>query len=117
MTTFDQIGLVLRLLREKQGRAQAGVARAAGLPSSALSRYESQALVPTLANLGKVLVALDVDLGELGAALDVANGWLPRAEERPLVTPVGPENRRAPQERAAAELVVGAMRGLRPEGW
>ena len=116
MTTFDQIGLVLRLLREKQGRAQAEVARAVGLPNSTLSRYESQALVPSLANLGKVLAALDVDLGELGAALDAANGRLPREEEPQPVTFAGPKNGWAPQERAVAELVVGAMRGLRPEG-
>lgn len=48
MTMFDQLGPVLRLLREEQGRAQQAVASAADLPKATLSKYESGALVPSI---------------------------------------------------------------------
>lgn len=115
MATFDRIGFVLRLLREKQGRAQTDVARASGLSVSALSKYESQTHVPTLANLDKVLRALGVDLAQLGAALDAANGRPPRDEAAGAarIAPAGDDW--TPEERAAAETVVGSLRALPPE--
>lgn len=112
---FDQIGPVLRLLRERQGRAQAEVARAAGLANSALSRYESQALVPSLANLGKILVALDVDLAHLGAALDAADGRPPGEQHAAPLTPTGTGNSTAAEGPSLVQLLGSAMSDLSPE--
>ena len=105
---FDRVGAVLRLVREKQGRAQAQVARAAGLPASMLSKYEAGVQVPTLANLSKVLDALGLSAADFGAALDAASGHAPRppaAGHEPAAGARDPP----PQEVAiVAEILLGA---------
>lgn len=115
MTMFDRLGPVLRLLREDLGRAQKQVASAADLPRATLSKYEAGALVPSLANLGRILAALGVDLADLGAALDAANGRPPREREAEYAAEARREEGVAPEALVVADLLLSGARDLPPE--
>ena len=112
---FDRLGPVLRLLREGQGRAQKEVASAADLPKATLSKYESEALVPSVASLGRILAALGVDLAQLGEALDAANGRLPPEPEPRPAAEADPEKQVPPEALVITDLLLGGARDLSPE--
>src|SRR6476660_1353953 len=75
---FRHVGTTLVLVRELLGQMrQAECARRAGVPRSQLSRYETEAAVPTLETLGKVLGGLGVGSSEfftVMAAVDLLAG-------------------------------------------
>lgn len=66
---FDQLGDVLRKLRERKGLQQQEVAKKAGLSRAMMSRYESGKVHPQLKTLERILVALDIEPGEFFEAL------------------------------------------------
>ena len=113
---FDSLGGVLRLLREKQGQSQAGLARAAGLPASSLCKYEAGVAVPTMGNLGKLLDALGLSAAEFGAALDSANGHGRRAPASGPGLVAGANAPLSPEVNVVTELLLGsAAPDLTPE--
>lgn len=73
MARFEQIGQVIRDLRTERGWTQAELAERAELTGALLSSYETGRKKPSLPNLGRVLDALGVDLGQLDVHLDRVN--------------------------------------------
>lgn len=70
---FRNLGPTLTLLREMRGKSQAGVARAADIGKSQLSKYESGKELPKLASLEKVLTALDMGPVDLFCTLEMVD--------------------------------------------
>jgi transcriptional regulator with XRE-family HTH domain len=60
-TTFKNLPLALRVLREMKGMNQISTAQAAGIGKGQLSAYERGKDIPKLDSLAKVLSALEVD--------------------------------------------------------
>lgn len=100
MSRLDNLGTALRLLRHERGWTQAKVASRAGLSVSMLSHYESGKRNPTLDSLGRLLDALEVDLGPF-------DGVLERVNERPASRP--PRPRRAGRKTLSPETVAQAL--------
>jgi transcriptional regulator with XRE-family HTH domain len=111
MERFDRLGLVLRLLRERRGHPQAEIAARAKITSAMLSNYESGRSSPSLRVFGRVLDALDIDLGELDDALDFVNERAPRGGAQRLYSPIRLKLEGAPRE--IREAVAEASNGLR----
>jgi transcriptional regulator with XRE-family HTH domain len=105
---FDSLGGVLRLLREKQGRGQAAVARAAGLPASSLCKYEAGVAVPTVGNLGKLLDALGLSAADFGAAIDDASGYRRSGQAGDPEAPAATNPPLPPEVDVVAEILLGA---------
>jgi transcriptional regulator with XRE-family HTH domain len=115
---FDQLGPILRRLRNERRRSQAEVARVAEIQRTTLSRYETGELVPSLGNLGKILTALEVPLTRLAEELTPATDPPPRAPERPNAEPAtagAEEEAVAPETLVVADLLLGGARDLSPE--
>jgi transcriptional regulator with XRE-family HTH domain len=74
MNSFQGIPSALRWLRLQKRRKQREVAQRAGITQGMLCAYEQGKREPSLASLGKVLDALDVDLHDLADALGKARG-------------------------------------------
>lgn len=55
---FEQLGLALRVLRERKGLSQAEAARAAGIGKGQLSKYEQGKELPKLSSLARLLDGL-----------------------------------------------------------
>jgi len=70
---FQNLGQTLIRLRERSGKSQAALARAAGVGKSQLSKYENSKELPKLDSLERVLVALGVGYFELFRMLDIAD--------------------------------------------
>ena len=69
---MDGLGKALLLLRGK--RAQAAVAKGAGITAAMLSRYENEVRSPQAVTLGAVLDSLGVSVHDLAVALEQAQG-------------------------------------------
>jgi transcriptional regulator with XRE-family HTH domain len=67
------LGGALRRLREERGVTQEAVAHAAGLTVTAVARVERGQTDPAWSTVRRIAAALDLDMGELGSAVD-ANG-------------------------------------------
>jgi transcriptional regulator with XRE-family HTH domain len=85
MDPFANLGLTLRWLRCSRNRTQREMARSAGITRAMLSAYETGKQQPTLDTLGRLLVALGIDLDHLQEALELHQGrrWPGEARERP----------------------------------
>ena len=70
---FQNLGRTLIRLRERSGKSQAALARAAGVGKSQLSKYENSKELPKLDSLERVLVALGVGYFELFRMLDAVD--------------------------------------------
>ena len=57
---FENVGNTLRLIRELRGKSQAGVARAAGMGKTQLSKYEGGKELPKLPSIARLLGVLEV---------------------------------------------------------
>ena len=66
---FDRVGDALLLLRLTRRLSQLQVAATSGIQSNQLSRYETGAVKPQLAQLGRLLTALGVGLPEFVFAM------------------------------------------------
>jgi transcriptional regulator with XRE-family HTH domain len=75
MERFEHLGRALKLLRRRRGITQRELARRAGVSASRIRVWEQDREQPTLASLGRLVVALGADLGELDEALASAGGW------------------------------------------
>ena len=117
MRMFDELGPVLRRLRAERHRSQTEVALAAEIPRPTLSRYETGELVPSLANLAKILTALDVSLTRLAEELTPAADppRLAPAPEAEPATAAAEEEGVAPEALVVADLLLGGARDLSPE--
>lgn len=73
MPRFDNLGEVLRALREERGWNQGQLARRAGISVAMVSNYERGVRTPAVKTLGEILDALGVRLGPLDDRLDLAN--------------------------------------------
>lgn len=62
---FDHLGETFVVLRLLRGLSQAELAERAGIRSNQISRYETGQVLPQLAQLERILDALDVGLPEL----------------------------------------------------
>jgi transcriptional regulator with XRE-family HTH domain len=82
---FQNLGRTLIRLRERSGKSQAALARAAGVGKSQLSKYENSKELPKLDSLERVLAALGVGYFEFFRMLDFADreqpGTQPLTEE------------------------------------
>jgi transcriptional regulator with XRE-family HTH domain len=76
---FQNLGPALVRLRERAGKSQAAVARAAAIGKSQLSKYEKSKELPKLESLERVLVALGVGYFEFFRALDIVDRKEPSA--------------------------------------
>lgn len=85
MDPFANLGPALRWLRCCRNRTQREVAHTAGITRAMLSAYETEKQQPTLDTLGRLLVALGIDLDYLQEALELHQGrrWPGEARERP----------------------------------
>jgi len=74
MTTPAQIDHTLAStlsgLREQRGLTQEGLAREADITVAALARIERGQANPTWSTVRKIAAALDIGMGELGAAVE-----------------------------------------------
>jgi transcriptional regulator with XRE-family HTH domain len=70
---FQNLGRTLIRLRERSGKSQAALARAAGVGKSQLSKYENSKELPKLDSLERVLAALGVGYFEFFRMLDFAD--------------------------------------------
>lgn len=70
MSPFDGLGSALRWLRYKRDLSQHDVASRSGLHKAQISKYERGRDSPSVKNLGKLLDALGVRLGDLETALE-----------------------------------------------
>lgn len=100
MSRLDNLGTALRLLRNEKGWTQGEVARRAGLSVSMLSHYESGKRKPSLDSLGRLLDALEVELGPF-------DGVLERVNERPAPRPQ--RTRRSGRKTSTPETVAQAL--------
>lgn len=73
MARFDNLGEVIRTLREERGWNQGQLARRAGISVAMVSNYERGVRTPSLKTLGEIFDALEIRLGPLDNRLDVAN--------------------------------------------
>ncbi len=64
------LGTAVRRLRERRGITQEDLAHDAGVTTGTLSKLERGQSDPAFSTVVKVAAALDVSLGELGAAVD-----------------------------------------------
>lgn len=64
------LATVLRRLREARGLSQEATAQAAGVSLNAYSRIELAQASPTWPTVRSIAKALDISMGELGAAVD-----------------------------------------------
>jgi transcriptional regulator with XRE-family HTH domain len=62
---FDRLGETLTVLRLLRRLSQAQLAERAGIRSNQISRYETGQVLPQLAQLERILTALDVGMPEL----------------------------------------------------
>lgn len=86
------LGPALRSLRDRKGLTQRGLASASGLSEAGISKVENGIRLPDCGSLQRILVALEADVHDLGAALDEVNGrvasvpaaqfWRDGSEER-----------------------------------
>lgn len=60
----NEVGMRLRLVREKKGLSQRMLAKVAGVPSSTISLIESGGTNPSVGSLKRILGAIDMPLGE-----------------------------------------------------
>lgn len=67
---FEHMGTALRVLRTRAELTQTGLADRAQLTKAQISTYETGRQTPTIGNLEKILVALGIDLFELGSVMD-----------------------------------------------
>lgn len=74
MDPFESLGSALRWLRWRRNRTQHEVARSAGITRAMLSAYETGKQRPSLDSLGRLLVALGIDLLHLHEALALHQG-------------------------------------------
>lgn len=73
MARFDNVGEVIRTLREERQWNQGQLARRAKISIAMVSKYERGVRKPSLRTLGYLLDALDVRLGPLDHRLDLVN--------------------------------------------
>jgi len=95
---------VLRLLREERGFSQVQVAEALGVDSSVISGWESGDRKPPVERIFQLADLLDLDLGDLDYALELAGG----APRRPPARAVAPQP-------SAEELAARLLGGAEPE--
>jgi transcriptional regulator with XRE-family HTH domain len=76
---FEQLGRAIGVIRESRGLDRDALARRSGVAQTAIARWEGGA-VPSLGNFAPVAAVLELDLGDLEAALDEAVAQA-RAEE------------------------------------
>lgn len=74
MDPFANLGSALRWLRWRRHRTQGEVAHSAGITRAMLSAYETGKQLPSLDSLGRLLVALGIDLVHLHEALALHQG-------------------------------------------
>jgi transcriptional regulator with XRE-family HTH domain len=60
----NEVGMRLRMVREKKGLSQRTLAKVAGVPSSTISLIESGGTNPSVGSLKRLLGAIDMPLGE-----------------------------------------------------
>jgi len=65
MGMFDRLGETITVLRLLRRLSQAELAERAGIRSNQISRYETGQVLPQLAQLERILTALDVGMPEL----------------------------------------------------
>ena len=81
MARMDTLSRALRLLREARKLTQRQVAEALGIEPSVVSGWERGRGSPSVRQLGELAEVLDLDLGDLDDALELAGGP-PRARWR-----------------------------------
>lgn len=88
MDPFSNLGSALRWLRWRRHRTQGEVAKSAGITRAMLSAYETGKQLPALDTLGRLLVALGIDLVQLHEALALHQGrpWPEDAAEQRSTT-------------------------------
>jgi transcriptional regulator with XRE-family HTH domain len=70
---FQNLGRTLIRLRERAGKSQTALARAASVGKSQLSKYENGKELPKLESLERVLVALGIGYFEFFRAMDIVD--------------------------------------------
>lgn len=119
---MDTLGDALRLLREARKLTQRQVGEALQIDASVVSAWERGRSSPSARRLGDLADLLDLDLGDLDDALELAGGpprarWrTPRAESDPraralvrrLLAPGG-EAARDRAEQTLSELLTAAL--------
>lgn len=68
MRRLRHLGAALRLLRQERGMTQRELAHRTGVDPSQLSRYEGEAIDPSLRTLATILEAMNATLGDLEQA-------------------------------------------------
>lgn len=102
---FEKIGRLLRAVRERRGVQRDELARRTGIGLSLIGRWEAGG-VPRMIDFGLAAAVLELDLGDLGAALDDAAAWV-RVEHAVAVD--------AHVRRVARELLAGDRPSLERE--
>lgn len=101
MSAFEHLPRALRSLRISRRLTQRGLARAAGISRSHLSKFERGVARPPLPTLDKLLIVLDADATEFFHAM-VAAGGTPRATPHSRYR--APERLESPDGRPEATL-------------
>lgn len=73
MDMFRNLGLAISVIRTMRGMSQAGVAQAAGIGKSQLSKYENGKELPKLDSLEKILQVLKVSSADFFYTADLLN--------------------------------------------
>jgi len=94
----------LRLLREERGFSQLQVAEGLGVDASVVSAWESGDRKPPFERIFQLADLLDLDLGDVDHALELAGG-APRRRSIPAAAPPP----------SAEELVVRLLGGEKPD--
>jgi transcriptional regulator with XRE-family HTH domain len=86
---FEQLGRAIGVIRGSRGLDRDALARRSGVAQTAIARWEGGA-VPSLGNFAQVAGVLELDLGDLGAALDEAvaqarSSWAALSRASPIV--------------------------------
>ena len=74
MARMDALSDALLLLREARGLTQRQVGAALGVDGSVVGGWERGKRTPSVSRLGQLADVLDLDLGELDDALELAGG-------------------------------------------
>jgi transcriptional regulator with XRE-family HTH domain len=85
---MEHLGSALRFLRNSRQLTQRATAAALGIPPSTVSAWEMSRRQPSLERLGQLADLLELDLGDLDDALELAGAFpLPRRQPEVVLAP------------------------------
>lgn len=97
---FTHVGLAIKLLRTRAGLQAAQLAEMSGVTRAQLSKYECGHQRPALESLDRIMVALGINIYDLGAALEEVERSVALAGGESSADKGGAEEKTADEEAA-----------------